>query len=218
MFGKELVVVAEFEGNKTIDEVDFFFIPIWIRVHKMPLGLMTREAGELIGEMVGKVLDVDADENGRAVGEFLRIKVRLDIRKPLMRGVTLDIGDGDHENNKWCPLVYEFLPDFCFICGLIGHVDRACPYYAQNRSSPQFSRALRFIPERKRFGEESKGKNFNQHSMLPWRSGKSGGSGGSLSGGSNDKRGSDSSSWRKVEKSGGDDGSGRGRKRKSQAR
>jgi hypothetical protein len=32
---------------------------------------------------------MEAEDDGTAVGQFLRIKVRLDIRKPLMRGVTL---------------------------------------------------------------------------------------------------------------------------------
>lgn len=203
MFGKELVVVAEFDGKKMIDEVEFNSIPIWIRIQKMPLGLMMKEAGEQIGEMVGEVLVVDADENGRAVGEFLRVKVKLEIRKSLMRGVMLDVGEGEEEKMKWCPLVYEFLPNFCYIYGLIGHIDRACLEYAQKKGSPQFSRSLRFIPERKKFGDESRGRPSLQHSMLPWKQGRGRGSGDSGSGGSLEKRGSGSSSWRKEESGGG---------------
>jgi len=30
MFAKDLVVVADFDGDKTIDEVEFNFIPIWV--------------------------------------------------------------------------------------------------------------------------------------------------------------------------------------------
>ena len=30
------------------------------------------------------------------------------------------------DEQKWCPLEYEYLPDFCYTCGLIGHVDKAC--------------------------------------------------------------------------------------------
>jgi hypothetical protein len=84
MFSKDLVVLTEFEGTKTIDELEFNFIPIWVRISRMPLGLMTKEAGEEIGEMIGDVLKVDADDDGLAIGQFMRIKVRLDIHKPLM--------------------------------------------------------------------------------------------------------------------------------------
>ena len=78
--------------------------------------------------------------------------------KPLIRGVTLDVGDEVQEKMKWCPLVYEYLPDFCYTCGLIGHTDRLCAIQLQKRGAQQFSRALRFIPEKKRFGEEFRGK------------------------------------------------------------
>lgn len=115
MVGRDLVVVADFDGVKMIDEVDFSLIPIWVRVAKMPLGLMTWAAGEMIGGMVGKVIEVEADEDGTAVGEFMRIKIRLDIRAPLMRGVMIDVGEGDDVKLLWCPLCYEFLPEFCYI-------------------------------------------------------------------------------------------------------
>lgn len=45
MFGKDLVVMAEFDGGKMIDEVEFNFVPIWVRILKMPLGLMNKAAG-----------------------------------------------------------------------------------------------------------------------------------------------------------------------------
>ncbi|CAD6265675.1 unnamed protein product [Miscanthus lutarioriparius] len=92
----------------------------------MLLGLMNKHEGELMGEMIGEVLEVEANDKENAIGEFLRVKVKIDIRKPLMRGVTLDVGGGEQEKMKWCPLVYEYLPDFCYTCRLIGHTDRSC--------------------------------------------------------------------------------------------
>jgi hypothetical protein len=71
MLGRILVVVADFDGAKRIDEVEFSMIPIWVRVAKMPLGLMRRVAGEMIREMIGKVVEVDADEDGMAFGEAM---------------------------------------------------------------------------------------------------------------------------------------------------
>jgi len=64
-------------------------------------------------------MEVDKDKDGMAVGEFLRIKVILDIRKPLFRGITIE-GEG------WCNIKYEFLPNFCYVCGHLGHVEEEC--------------------------------------------------------------------------------------------
>lgn len=58
-------------------------------------------------------MELDKEEDDSAVGEFLRIKVRLDIRKPIMRGVTL-ISE-EVEKDLWCPVVYEYLQDLCYI-------------------------------------------------------------------------------------------------------
>lgn len=118
---------------------------------KMPLGMMNKRAREMIGELVKDVLEVDVDDKELAIGQFLRVKVRLDIRKPLMRGVTLDIGS---KETKWCPLVYEYLLDFCYTCGLIGHTDRSCEMQLERGAVQQYSKALRFIPEKKKVGDE----------------------------------------------------------------
>ena len=104
-FGGDLLIVVDFDGSKRLKELEFVSVPIWIRVFDLPLGLMNEETARRIGNKAGRFLEVDMDEDGLAVGEFLRIKVLLDIRKPLFRGVTME-GEG------WCNIKYKFLPNF----------------------------------------------------------------------------------------------------------
>lgn len=163
----------------------------------MPLGMMNKRAGEMIGDLVGEVLEVDADDRESVIGQFLRVKVKLDIWKPLMRGVTLDMGIDGKEEMKWCPLVYEYLPDFCYTCGLIGHTDWSCDVQLEKGVTQQYNKTLRFIPEKKRGSDESWGKALDSRPHLSWRSSKGRGAGGSNSGGSGGYRGSGSSNWRK---------------------
>ena len=75
---------------------------------------------------MGKFLEMEdeAEPDEIVVGRVLRLKVRLDIHKPLMWGVTVSLGDGYAD--RWCPLSYEFLPKFCYCYGIIGHMDRTC--------------------------------------------------------------------------------------------
>ena len=102
----------------------------------------------------------------------MHIKVRIDIRKPLMRGVTLNIA----ESNKdlWCPLVYEYLPDFCYICGIIGHVDKACSTKLQKGEAPQFGKHLRLIPKNIRLEEYVGDRSRGTRNSNGWRSGSGG--------------------------------------------
>lgn len=148
MIAKDLVVMLDFDESKTIDEMEFNQIPIWVRVANLPLGMMDADTGKIIGEKIGVYKEVDVDEDGRAAGRLLRIKVIIDIRKPLMRGITVKVGVDDEE--KWCSFSYEFLPDFCYTCGLIGHTDRQCEIKLGKGDMQQFSRNLRFIPDKKR--------------------------------------------------------------------
>ena len=79
---------------------------------------------ERIGAVIGEFMEIEAGDDGRAVGQYLTVRVWMDIRKPIMWGIKIQLGENMHP--KWCPFEYEFLPDFCFTCGIIGHLDRRC--------------------------------------------------------------------------------------------
>jgi hypothetical protein len=93
MFDKNLLVLEEFDARKSIDEYEFNKIPIWVRVSKLPLGMMSRKTGEDIGDRIGEFLEVDGVENGLAVGKYLRVKVRMSITEPIMRGTMVEVDD-----------------------------------------------------------------------------------------------------------------------------
>lgn len=195
MISKEVLVVAEFDESKSLDEIDFSFVPIWIRVERLPLGLMNKSVARAIGDDVGEFLEIDDDGVAIMAGRSLRLKVRIDIRKPLRRGVIVDLG-GDR-GERWCPLSYEHLPDFCYICGVIGHVDRACSRKLGKDEPVPYSKELRFIPPRRAPG----GHGYRSQEYRGGLLGRGGGAGSwkfgsSGSGGSGGKSRSDGLSWR----------------------
>ena len=65
---------------------------------------MDEDTGEMIGNMVGEFVEVDTGADGRTIGKYLRVKVRLQIGKPLMRGFKLDTereeGAYEEEDNR----------------------------------------------------------------------------------------------------------------------
>ncbi|KAE8767870.1 hypothetical protein D1007_60705 [Hordeum vulgare] len=108
---------------------------------RLPLGMMCKETGEAIGTLIGEVQELEARADEKAMGRFLRVKVCKNIKAPLMRGFTLEEEDAEVEQKEhvdphgkeetldgknWCPFEYEHLPDFCYVCGIIGHTDKAC--------------------------------------------------------------------------------------------
>jgi hypothetical protein len=118
--------------------------------------MMSRKTGEDIGDRIGEFLEVDGVENGLAVGKYLRVKVRMSITEPIMRGTMVEVYDKG--TMRWCPFEYEYLPDFCFICDVIGHLDRECSQKLGKGEDAQFGRWLRWMPPRRLpYGDSQRG-------------------------------------------------------------
>ncbi|GMN29722.1 hypothetical protein TIFTF001_051734 [Ficus carica] len=87
-------------------------------------GDLSVQIGEKIGNGIGKFLDVDTDRNGRCPGMFMRLRVQIDVSKPLRRGAMVQLGCNGAK--VWTSFKYERVPDFCFGCGRIGHGRLEC--------------------------------------------------------------------------------------------
>lgn len=84
---------------------------------------MTENIGKAIGDQVGTFIKMDMNSLGGGWKSFMRIRVLLDVTKPLKRRIKLRKTGGDW---FWADFRYERLPNFCFICGILGHTDRFC--------------------------------------------------------------------------------------------
>jgi hypothetical protein len=117
-----LFLVEDYDDRTTPANIKFDRASFWIRMFKLPLGCMGREVGRKIGATVGVVEAVDADARGVAWGEYLRVKISLDLSKPLARGRKINL----EGTPIWIPFKYEKLPKFCFQCGVICHGPEGC--------------------------------------------------------------------------------------------
>lgn len=63
-----------------LNEVEF-----WIQIHELPVGYMTETIGKQLEIFFGTFVQYDAKNNFSIWREFKRIKIRLDVRKPLKR-------------------------------------------------------------------------------------------------------------------------------------
>jgi hypothetical protein len=78
---------------------------------------MNRAVGFQIGGSMGVVEEVDVTGDGVGWGRCLRIRVAIDLTKPLDRGRALII----QGKSIWVKFRYEKLPSFCHFCGRIYH-------------------------------------------------------------------------------------------------
>lgn len=92
-------------------------------MYDLPLGCMGKAMGERLGSLLGEVEEVDTNELGVGWGEYLRVRVKLNLMKPLLRGRKLKVKDKTH----WIAFQYEKITILCFTCGTICHGELGCP-------------------------------------------------------------------------------------------
>ncbi|KAL4318553.1 hypothetical protein GQ457_18G000130 [Hibiscus cannabinus] len=112
------------EARQLHFQEEFKYMCIWVRIHNIPLSLMTEALARTLGSCIGKVVMTDTRLEDGNMGEFLRVCVSLDTTKPLRRCVTLSRPTA---KAILCPLQYERVPIFCHGCGHIGHIVLQCP-------------------------------------------------------------------------------------------
>lgn len=122
-FDKHLVLLKDFEGEFLINNITITKAAFWIRLYDLPLYAMNEHVARLIGDSIGSVEEIDVKKGEVAWGEFIRVTVRLNITKPLMRGKRINLGP---HGSCWVRFVYDRLPNFCYVCGRLGHNHRDC--------------------------------------------------------------------------------------------
>lgn len=122
IFEGQLFAVQDFDGLLSPEEMGFEYAAFWVRMFRLPLACMGTEMGKKLGATRGVVEDVDTNEEGIGWGAFLRVKVQVNVLKPLPRGTMLRM----KQRSIWIPFQYEKVPKFCYTCGVIYHGKKGC--------------------------------------------------------------------------------------------
>ncbi|KAL0292489.1 UNVERIFIED_CONTAM: hypothetical protein Sradi_6986200 [Sesamum radiatum] len=122
-FEKNLLVLATVAEDENPDEVDLNWCPFHVRIHGLPIGKMTSDVASFIGSKIGRIQTSDLQRNPSSWGSFLRVRVAIDVSKPLPRALKIRTVLGDEQ---LVTFTYERLPNFCYLCGCIGHISKWC--------------------------------------------------------------------------------------------
>ncbi|XVF85136.1 hypothetical protein PTKIN_Ptkin17bG0093900 [Pterospermum kingtungense] len=125
-FNKSLFVLQEVSGNLSPKLIKFDWCPFWIHVYGLPLAMMTERIGIILGESMGEVEEIDLGDNFSTGNGLFRLRVLLNIVKPLKRHKILSIEEGS-KVKVW--FHYERLPDFYFMCGKLDHQEAECAIF-----------------------------------------------------------------------------------------
>ncbi|XP_073124567.1 uncharacterized protein [Henckelia pumila] len=142
-FFKDLIIFVEPKGMQNSRTMSFDTISIWTQCYNLPLACMHRDILKKVGSQIGVVEEVDTREDGFSSGRFARIRVRLDVSKPIKKFIS--ISSRQDNEDIIVPLAYERLPDYCYNCGCIGHSFRDCTTVPVEQGKLDFGSWLRAI-------------------------------------------------------------------------
>lgn len=114
-FDRALIVLTEPKGIGEIIKQSFTHTTFWVQIQNVPVACLERYFLQELGGKIRIVKEVETDEYGKYIGEFIRVRISIKMTQPLEK--ILQEGDAD----ILMSIDYERLPDFYFICGVISH-------------------------------------------------------------------------------------------------
>jgi 14-3-3 protein epsilon len=148
-FNNQMLILERVQLGVQLDNIPLHHVDFWVQVHNLPTGLMAERVGKTLANYIGSFVEYDKNNKGSFWREYMRIRVRVDIRQPLKKESRVKSQGGN-----WCTVnfKYEKLGVFCFVCGLIGHGENRCAVrfaMTEDDGSRAWSKELRAEPRRR---------------------------------------------------------------------
>ncbi|XP_074352306.1 uncharacterized protein At4g02000-like [Apium graveolens] len=122
-FNRKVLLITRLQEGVNLRCVSINSLDLWVQIHDLQPGFMSEKVNEEIGNQVGKFVSSCPSNFKGLWREYMRIRVTLDINKPLKRRMKIRKSGNEW---IWITFKYENVPTFCFICGLMGHSDKFC--------------------------------------------------------------------------------------------
>jgi hypothetical protein len=170
IFRNSWLIVQTWDRKSDPALLDFDHAPVWVQMWGLPPHCKTKQMGQSIGELLGKVEKAEKYEYpGKKV--IIKVKVAINVHQPVLTGILIgNANDGTH----WIDFRYENLPLVCFNCGIVGHAENLCqnqPLDMENSAplgawirSNQFGRRILDLKDKKHYSNPSKAANFGTYS------------------------------------------------------
>ncbi|GAU22462.1 hypothetical protein TSUD_123490 [Trifolium subterraneum] len=131
LFDNYTLVIDRMKVGVALHDIPLYHVNFWVQIHNVPVGMMLEKVGKGLANYIGEFVEYDKNNSTSFWRQYMRVKVRVDVRRPLKieKKIMLNGGLGGVVKFK-----HERLGLFCFVCGVIGHSDNKCEVkYAMER-------------------------------------------------------------------------------------
>jgi 14-3-3 protein epsilon len=118
-----MLILERVQLGVQIERIPLHSVNMWVQVHDLPTGLMKETVGVRLANYIGSFLEYDKNNNSSFWRQYMRIRVKVDVRVPLKKEAKVM-----NKVGEWCSVKfkYEKLGVFCFVCGIMGHGENKC--------------------------------------------------------------------------------------------
>ncbi|XP_058784806.1 uncharacterized protein At4g02000-like [Vicia villosa] len=122
-FGNHLLIIERVQIEVQLENIPLFHVKFWVQIHNLLAGLMLEKVGKTIANYIGTFVEYDKNNNSSFWRQYMRLRVKFDIRQPLKKNTRVK-----NKGGEWCTVIfkYENLSLFCFVCGILGHSEQRC--------------------------------------------------------------------------------------------
>ncbi|XP_020199593.1 uncharacterized protein [Aegilops tauschii subsp. strangulata] len=112
------MLIEDYDGKQDPASIVFDGLYVWAQIHNIPELYRKPEVVDQLARRIGRVKETQLSPRLFYEGDYVRIRARVLVNKPLTRVTPLNVvGEG----RKFLPVKYEKIPYFCQVCGLMGH-------------------------------------------------------------------------------------------------
>lgn len=86
-FDKALIVLKEPSGIGNMRKEEFTHTRFLVQIHNIPIVCIERDNVQKLGGLIGEVLEVETDDDGECIRLYARVRISIDITKPLQKMV-----------------------------------------------------------------------------------------------------------------------------------
>lgn len=122
-FNQQVLLLKKLNVDEQLKDIKLSELYMWVQVYDVPVGFKSEFVLKSIGNFIGKFMESDPRNFQGMFKNYLRIRVAIDIHRPLKSQMRIKKPGGEW---LWVKFKYERLPSFCFYCGRIGHTEKFC--------------------------------------------------------------------------------------------
>lgn len=122
-YDNQFLILHRLSQGEVPTQVPLHAIPLCVQIYELPIGYISEAIGKQLGAFIGRFIEYDNSNNAGFWRTYMRIRVDVDVLKPLRRCKKIRKPDGN-----WfiVQFKYEKLGSFCFVFGCLGHTERFC--------------------------------------------------------------------------------------------